>query len=62
LKATKQFRDYDDASQDPIFSKVITLDLATVVSSLSGPKRPHDRIVVSEMKEDFEACLVNKVN
>ncbi|KAG5675689.1 hypothetical protein PVAND_005573 [Polypedilum vanderplanki] len=40
LKATKQFRDYDDESQDPIYTKVVTLDLSTVVSSLSGPKRP----------------------
>ena len=27
--------------------------------SLSGPKRPHDRVSVSEMKTDFENCLVN---
>jgi aconitate hydratase len=39
LKATNQFRNYDDASQDPIYTKVVTLDLSTVVSSLSGPKR-----------------------
>lgn len=44
-----------------LFSQVITLDLSTVVSSLSGPKRPHDRVSVSQMKEDFSACLTNKV-
>lgn len=54
-------RNYDDSSQDPIFSEVITLDLNTVVSSVSGPKRPHDRVSVSDMQIDFKNCLVNKV-
>ena len=39
----------------------IELDLSTVVPSLSGPKRPHDRVALSEMKEDFQKCLDNKV-
>uniref|UniRef100_A0A671UA92 Cytoplasmic aconitate hydratase n=1 Tax=Sparus aurata TaxID=8175 RepID=A0A671UA92_SPAAU len=33
------------------------LDLDTVVPCCSGPKRPQDRIAVSDMKSDFEACL-----
>lgn len=37
------------------------LDLATVVSSISGPKRPHDRVAVSDMKADFKSCLNSKV-
>lgn len=37
------------------------MDLATVVTSVSGPKRPHDRVAVSEMQADFRACLKNKV-
>ena len=28
---------------------------------MSGPKRPHDRVPVVEMKEDFQKCLDNKV-
>lgn len=55
-------RNYDDPSEDPVFSEVVTLDLATVVSSVSGPKRPHDRVSVSEMKNDFNMCLRNKVS
>ncbi len=43
------------------FCQVVELDLSTVVPSLSGPKRPHDRVSVSEMKKDFESCLVNSV-
>lgn len=54
-------RNYDEESQDPIFSEVVTLDLNTVVSSVSGPKRPHDRVSVSDMQIDFRNCLVNKV-
>lgn len=58
---TKQLRDYSNASQDPAYSKVIVLDLSTVVTSVSGPKRPHDRVSVSVMQQDFRACLTNKV-
>ena len=28
---------------------------------MSGPKRPHDKVLVSQMKEDFQQCLDNKV-
>lgn len=62
MKAVGLFRDYSLASDDPVFTEVIHLDLSTVVSSVSGPKRPHDRVSVSEFKEDFEKCLVNKVS
>ena len=61
LKAVGMFRDYTDPSQDPVFSEIVELDLATVVPSLSGPKRPHDRVGVAEMKQDFQDCLDNKV-
>ena len=42
--------------------QVIELDLSTVVPSLSGPKRPHDRVSLSEMKEDFQKCLDSKAS
>ena len=61
LSAVRMLRNYDDQSQDPIFSEIVTLDLATVVSSVSGPKRPHDRVSVTDMKTDFKNCLTNKV-
>ncbi|KAL0809096.1 hypothetical protein ABMA28_012722, partial [Loxostege sticticalis] len=61
LRATKQFRDFNNPEQDPIFSEVVELDLATVVTSVSGPKRPQDRVSVSVMKKDFQECLTNKV-
>lgn len=61
LKAAKMFRDYTDPNEDPAFSEVFELDLSTVVPSVSGPKRPHDRVSVSTMKQDFQDCLNNKV-
>ncbi|XP_036406679.1 cytoplasmic aconitate hydratase [Megalops cyprinoides] len=57
LQAVGMFRDYSDASQDPDFTQVVELDLGTVVPCCSGPKRPHDKVAVSEMKKDFETCL-----
>ncbi|XP_026668487.1 cytoplasmic aconitate hydratase-like isoform X1 [Ceratina calcarata] len=61
LTAVRMLRNYDDPSQDPVFSEIVTLDLGTVVSSVSGPKRPHDRVSVTDMKQDFRNCLTNKV-
>ena len=55
------FRNFLDASEDPEFSELVELDLSSVVPSLSGPKRPHDRVSVAEMKQDFQMCLDNKV-
>ncbi len=62
LKAVKMFRnDYNDSSEDPVFSQVVELDLGSITPSVSGPKRPHDRVPVSEMKQDFQQCLTNKI-
>ncbi|XP_052862349.1 cytoplasmic aconitate hydratase-like [Anopheles cruzii] len=61
LRATNQLRDFSDASQDPAFTELVELDLTTVVTSVSGPKRPHDRVAVSEMQQDFRQCLSAKV-
>ena len=36
------------------------MDLSTVVPCCSGPKRPHDRVTVTDMKADFKQCLSNK--
>ena len=37
------------------------LDLTTIKTCLSGPKRPHDRVDMDGMKADFNACLTNKI-
>ncbi|CAG9768739.1 unnamed protein product [Ceutorhynchus assimilis] len=61
LRTTKQLRNYASEQEEPIFTQTESLDLATVVSSVSGPKRPNDRVSVVDMKKDFLSCLSNKV-
>jgi len=46
---------------DPEFSDIIDLDLATVESSISGPKRPQDRIPLSKSKTSFRSSLVETI-
>lgn len=43
---------------DPEFSQVLELDLGTVEPSLAGPKRPQDRVPLSQMKKAFEQALI----
>nr|KAF6314096.1 aconitase 1 [Myotis myotis] len=57
LQAVGMFRDFSDSSQDPDFAEVVELDLKTVVPCCSGPKRPQDKVAVSDMRKDFESCL-----
>jgi aconitate hydratase len=47
----------DAKTPDPLFSDVLELDLATVVPSLAGPKRPQDRIPLTETKANFRKSL-----
>src|SRR5690606_38264993 len=49
-KAQGMFRTSDTV--DPEFTDLIELDLASVVPSLAGPKRPQDRIELTDMKEN----------
>ena len=46
----------DDAPA-PTFTKVVELDISTVEPSLAGPKRPQDRVALSQMKESFNESL-----
>ena len=48
---------WHDPSVEPRFSQVVELDLSTVVPSISGPKRPQDRIALSDSKVSFEKIL-----
>ena len=45
---------HDSGSEEPTFSDTLELDLATVVPSIAGPKRPQDRISLGESKRSFE--------
>jgi aconitate hydratase len=48
-------------SPDPDYTDTLELDLASVESSLAGPKRPQDRVPLSRLKESFETILVTPV-
>ncbi|WP_026378291.1 aconitate hydratase AcnA [Agromyces italicus] len=50
---------WHDADSEPVFSEYMELDLSTVVPSIAGPKRPQDRIELSESKSAFEKDLLN---
>ena len=48
---------HSEQSRIPTYSSTIKLDLATVESSLAGPKRPQDRVRVSDLKSQFTSAL-----
>lgn len=54
-KAQGLFRDV--TSPDPVFTDILEIDLATIVPSIAGPKRPQDRIPLSNAKQKFAADL-----
>ena len=47
----------DPAAGEPVFSEYIELDLSTVVPSIAGPKRPQDRIALSDAKRAWRAAV-----
>ncbi|NMW44709.1 aconitate hydratase AcnA [Mobiluncus curtisii] len=49
---------WHDPSFEPKYSEYLELDLSTVVPSIAGPKRPQDRIKLSDAKRTFEQTLV----
>ncbi|MFE7196389.1 aconitate hydratase [Microbacterium oxydans] len=54
----KEQKLWHDASHEPTFSEYLELDLGTVVPSIAGPKRPQDRILLSEAKSQFEQDIL----
>lgn len=58
-KAQGLFRTSD--APEPEFTAVVELDISTVEPSLAGPKRPQDRIVLSDMKEQYRKTLLAPV-
>lgn len=51
-----------DPAAEPDFSEKLELDLSTVVPSIAGPKRPQDRIVLANAKEQFAQDVRNYVS
>jgi aconitate hydratase len=50
---------WHDPSHEATYSEYLDLDLGTVVPSLAGPKRPQDRVALSEAKQAFERDLAS---
>ncbi len=48
---------HDSSTPAPMFTSSLSLDLSTVEPSLAGPKRPHDRVPLSEMKSHWRTSL-----
>ncbi len=50
---------WHDPANEPVYSEYLELDLGTVVPSIAGPKRPQDRILLSEAKSQFEQDILS---
>ncbi len=48
---------WHDPAEEPTYTQVVELDLATVVPSLAGPRRPQDRVPLSSAKTAFLEAL-----
>jgi len=48
---------WHDDDREPRYSEYLELDLSTVVPSIAGPKRPQDRVVLTEAKQGFREAL-----
>ncbi|WWR58107.1 aconitate hydratase [Saccharopolyspora sp. SCSIO 74807] len=52
---------WHDPDHEPQYSELLELDLSSVVPSIAGPKRPQDRIEVSDAKPSFRKSLTDYV-
>ena len=48
----------DAAAPDPVFTDTLALDMSTVQPSLAGPKRPQDKVLLSNVDDNFNNELV----
>jgi len=62
LREQNLFVKHDGSQPDPVYSgDIMHLDLGSIEPSLSGPKRPHDRVPMSHLQSDFRSGLSAKV-
>ncbi|MCO5224854.1 MAG: aconitate hydratase [Thermomicrobiales bacterium] len=50
-----------DASPDPQFNETLVLDLSTVEPSLAGPRRPQDRLALSNLRKTFRTAYSDRI-
>ncbi len=49
-----------DPDADPLFTETLSLDMSTVEPSLAGPKRPQDKVLLSQVDEEFIANFTSE--
>src|SRR3990167_573892 len=49
---------HDEHSPEPEFTDTLELDISTVLPSLAGPKRPQDRVLLSDLKSTTEKVII----
>ncbi|MGV8928514.1 MAG: aconitate hydratase AcnA [Brevundimonas sp.] len=52
----------DENSEDPVFTDILSLDMAEVVPSLAGPKRPQDKVELTNAAPAFATALTEVFN
>ena len=52
---------YDPSKEANYSGELMHINLSEIEPNLAGPKRPHDKVPLKEMKKDFHSCLTNKV-
>jgi aconitate hydratase len=52
---------HDEHGEEPTYSETLELDLGEVVPSIAGPKRPQDRIALTDAQEAFHQALAGYV-
>lgn len=62
LREQDLFIDHSKPVAEKTYTDIIELDLSTIVPSVAGPKRPHDRVAVSELAKDFSTGLTKPVS
>ncbi|MGE4409191.1 MAG: aconitate hydratase AcnA [Sphingobium sp.] len=48
-----------DPAHEPVFSSTLELDMGTVVPTMAGPKRPQDKVVLTEVDDVFNADMAS---
>jgi aconitate hydratase len=61
LREQGMFVDHEQKNEEASYTAVLELDLSTIVPSVAGPKRPHDRVAVTDMRNDFSKALTAPV-
>jgi aconitate hydratase len=52
---------WHDPDAEPRYSETVELDLGTVVPSLAGPRRPQDRVALTDARRGFRSALADMV-